>query len=541
MPTEPNLQTHSARSPARRRLGLYTSIGLLLFTFVLSLVAYEFDHAIGHVIFALGTILSLTILYFWLVFRRGISWTTRSFIAIFPAFVVGTIAGIFRIDGFNGELVPQFRGRWHKDAISITSTSNNELLPKPTDKFFTYTSTQFFGNNRDGVFSGIDYQTDWKTNPPQQLWRVPIGAGWASFSLEDGLAITLEQTTDGKNENVIALRLEDGKPVWVTMLEGSHYRVEGGGGPRTTPAIDGDNVIVLSSVGKLASLDLKTGNVRWQRDLLKESNVSLEAFELLVNWGRSSSPLIVGELVVVPVGGGPDAASRSTLIAYDKNTGDIRWKSGTNQISYSSPLLMTIDDIEQIVYTDEKQVAGYNIADGKQLWSYSWSSHSNGDASVSQAAKIDDQSLFISKGYFVGCARLHIERKEDQWQINKVWSSDKSLKTKFTSCVLHNGCAFGLNDGRLECVELEKGERRWMKGRYGHGQVLLCKDNLVVSSESGELVLVAADPKQFRELAKMPVLDGVTWNIPTVSEDLIIMRNAKEAVCLKVPINSSTN
>jgi outer membrane protein assembly factor BamB len=556
---ESNEPARVERPHRKGRLGLFASIALFLVTLILSRVAWEFDHAVGNVVFAIGTILSLAILYFWLLLRRGIGWKAKAIVAVFPLLLVGAITAAFRIDGFSGELVPQFQGRWHKQAVSITSSikknepanqtvngdttagTNNKLLPQPGDIFYDYVSTQFFGNDRNGIFPNIDLQTDWLSNPPQELWRVPIGAGWASFALKDGLAITLEQTTDGKNENVVALRLEDGKPVWIVPLEGSHYRVEGGGGPRTTPAIEGDLVFALSSVGKFVALDLKSGEIRWQRDLLKESNVSLPAFEMEVSWGRSNSPLIIQDVVVVPVGGGADASTRSTLVAYDKASGEIRWKSGSNQISYSSPLKMTIDGVEQIVYTDEKQVAGYNIDDGKPLWGYPWSSHSNGDASVSQSAQIDSQSLFISKGYFVGCARLEVKREGEQWNVNKIWSSDKSLKTKFTSCVLHDGYAYGLNDGRLECVDLEKGERRWMKGRYGHGQVLLCKDNLIISSESGELVLAAADCDKFQEIAKTPVLDGVTWNIPTVSNDLVIMRNAKEAVCLKVPVNSTKN
>ncbi len=105
--------------------------------------------------------------------------------------------------------------------------------------------------------------------------------------------------------------------------------------------------------------------------------------------------------------------------------------------------------------------------------------------------------------------------------------------------MLFEGHAYALSDGILECVELEQGKRKWKKGRYGHGQLLRVGRHLLIASEEGELVLVDARPDQFQELAKLPVIAGTTWNIPAISDDLVIIRNGQEMACVKVPLQQT--
>ncbi len=520
---------------------------LLVLTIPLTKIASEFDNALGNVVIAVGVLSALMFAYFGAVFRKAWSPKSRLAIAILPPFFVGLAITMFRFDGMSGELVPQLRPRWSPKQTSISTSMETSIpnagsqgsaslpnAPSSDGPYYEYESNQFFGNTRDGQHPNVKLDTDWEKNPPKLLWKVPIGPGWASFAVRDGLAITLEQNANGTQEHLLALNLETGKPIWKVTLDGSHYKIEGGAGPRTTPLIAGDLVYALTSAGKFVAASLKTGSVQWQVDLLSETKSTQMDFENEVKWGRSGSPLLVKDMIVVPAGG-VAASGRNTLLALNKDNGEVIWRSGKNQINYSSPTLMTIDGVEQVVNIDEKTAAGYSLEDGTQLWQYDWPSNSDADASASQPILIDSTSLFISKGYLQGCALIHVRKEGDTWTATKKWDSNKSLKTKFTSCLVRDGYAYGLSDGKLECVDVKTGDRQWMKGRYGHGQVLMCNDLLLISSEDGELVVVTADPKGPKELSKLSVLDGVTWNIPTIAGDLVLIRNSAEAACLQLP------
>ena len=167
-----------------------------------------------------------------------------------------------------------------------------------------------------------------------------------------------------------------------------------------------------------------------------------------------------------------------------------------------------------------------------------WPSHSNGDASVSQPIVVDDSHVLLSKGYGGGSELLKISKSDSAWSAETVWKVEGVLRTKFTSCVIKDGYAFGLNDGILECAALETGKRTWKKGRYRHGQILLIGDTLVITAENGAVVLVAADPKEHRELASLQVIGDVTWNTAALSGDRLLMRNSDEAACVILPLRS---
>lgn len=108
------------------------------------------------------------------------------------------------------------------------------------------------------------------------------------------------------------------------------------------------------------------------------------------------------------------------------------------------------------------------------------------------------------------------------------------MKNKFNSSVLHNGHIYGLDEGILTCVEVETGQRKWKGGRYGYGQVLLASNHLIVTTDTGELVLVKADPSKHEELTRVPVLEGRTWNVPALASGRLLMRNATQMACFNL-------
>src|SRR5262249_44058000 len=156
------------------------------------------------------------------------------------------------------------------------------------------------------------------------LWRQKIGAGWSGFAVHSGAAVTMEQR--GEEELVTCYVAATGKAVWSHAIRARHEEFLGGPGPRSTPTIVGGKVYALGATGVLRCLDLQTGQLRWQTDLLEEGQVTREADNYNIQWGRSNSPLVVHQKLIVPLGGTTSAPT--SLIAFDKDSGDRLWTGG---------------------------------------------------------------------------------------------------------------------------------------------------------------------------------------------------------------------
>jgi outer membrane protein assembly factor BamB len=181
-------------------------------------------------------------------------------------------------------------------------------------------------------------------------------------------------------------------------------------------------------------------------------------------------------------------------------------------------------------------VAAYDPRDGRELWSFPWPGHSNSDASCSQPHVLADGRIFISKGYGIGAAVFAAEAGAEPLRFRQVWSQPALLKTKFTNVVIHDGHAYGLSDGILECVRLADGKRAWKGGRYGQGQVLRVGDLLLVQAESGEVVLVECSAAKPVVRGRLAALTGQTRNNPAVAGDRLLVRNAEQAACYTLPL-----
>ncbi|MDX1929699.1 MAG: PQQ-binding-like beta-propeller repeat protein [Pirellulaceae bacterium] len=456
---------------------------------------------------------------------------------LLPVFVVGVLLAFFRIDRVDSEIVPKFAWRWTKAAelpeSAGTPTNAEDAFFAPSDKDYP----QFLGPNANSTLPGVEVETNWSEHPPKIAWKQPIGKGWSGFVVQGNAAYTMEQRD--QEEWVSCYDVDTGRLLWHYAIPGLHFHPLGGTGPRATPTLHEGRVYAQSAVSDLVCLDMRTGKPIWSFDMLKASKSTQAEFEASVSWGRSASPVIVDGKVIAALGGS-DNAKLQSLIALDANNGTEVWRGGSSQISYSTPVVTSLLGQPQIVYTSESSVTAHSIADGAEMWSIKWPSRSNGDANVSQPVTIDDSHVLLSKGYGGGAELLKIAKSDAAWTAEAVWKSEGVLRTKFTSCVVKDGHAYGLNDGILECVNLENGKRTWKKGRYRHGQVLLVGETLVITAENGSVVLVATDPKELRELASLPVIGDVTWNTAALSGDRLLIRNSDEAACVILPLKVSS-
>ena len=448
-----------------------------------------------------------------------------------------TLLLAFRVERVTGALIPKIVPRW--------SRSPDELLaqPKPAGPAAVidlsvvteHDFPQFLGPLRRSEINSVRLSPDWQINPPQEVWRRAIGAGWSGFAAVNGYAVTMEQR--GDSELVTCYEIATGDLKWSNTALTRHSSALGYVGPRSTPTIHKGRVYALGATGILRCLDGANGRLVWNRDLFAEYGFTQEEAQRGVVWGRSNSPLVVRDAqLIVPVGGPADGPWVS-LAALDLDTGQTLWESGGTQVSYSSPIVATLRGVEQIVSVNEANVSGYEIESGELLWEHSWPGSSRATANVSQPMVIDGSHVLLTKGYGRGAELVEVRRNDNRtWSTEVAWSNARVLKTKFSNVAVHDGFAYGLDDGILCCIKVETGERVWKKGRYQYGQILLVNDLLLVMSEGGELALVRASPAGFAELGRIKALSDQAWNTLCLWGPYLLVRNSEEAACFELAV-----
>jgi outer membrane protein assembly factor BamB len=377
----------------------------------------------------------------------------------------------------------------------------------------------FRGSDRNSTVRGVRLATDWKGKPPVELWRKPIGPGWSSFAVSGDLIYTQEQR--GEHEVVSCYRLSTGEPVWRHQDNVRFYEANGGPGPRATPTVRNGRVYTQGATGVVNALDAATGSVIWTRNAQADTGAPIPG------WGFAGSPLVVDDLVIV--------AASGRLVAYDIASGDPRWTRTTGGGGYSSPHLATIGGVTQILLLNGGGIASVAAADGSVLWE-----KSEGDAvGIVQPAFAENGDVLIASGDAMGglgVRRLAVSNTSGAWTVEERWAS-RGLKPYYNDFVVHEGHAYGFDGTILSCIELQTGERKWKGGRYGAGQMVLLADQdmLLVLSEEGELVLVAAQPDKHTEIARFKAIEGKTWNHPVVVGDVVLVRNGEEMAAVRLP------
>jgi outer membrane protein assembly factor BamB len=374
--------------------------------------------------------------------------------------------------------------------------------------------TSFRGPERDGVYRQQPVRTDWPTGGMQPLWKQPIGGGYASFVIAEGRAFTIEQR--GAQEVASAYDLLTGRELWTNNWTALFSEMMGGDGPRATPTWHDGRVYVLGGKGEFRAIDAAKGTTIWRTNILEDAAAGN------IQWGMSAAPLIVGNTVVVLPGG----ANGQSVVAYDLATGKRAWSALDDRASYSSPMLVTLDGVRQILTFTASRLVGLSADRGELLWEFPWKTQY--DVNASQPLIAGPTRVFLSTGYGTGAAMLEVAKGADQrFTVREVWRTNR-MKNQFTSSVLHDGFIYGLDESILACLNASTGDLMWKGGRYGYGQVMLASGHLIIVSEQGDLALARATPEKHVEVARFPVLDGKTWNHPTMSDGYLLIRNINE-------------
>ena len=245
-------------------------------------------------------------------------------------------------------------------------------------------------------------------------------------------------------------------------------------------------------------------------------------------FGAAGSPLILDQTVIVTPGGEGNA-----MVALDLGTGDELWAVGDSTIGYSSPHHAKFNCGPQLLTFGSTGIVGHDPNTGSVLWSAPFGERSTEFVNVCQPVPLttrEHDRVLISAGYGRGCEMLELTSDGNSVRATTLWKNLK-LKSKFASIVTSGNCAYGLDERILTCIDLDSGERLWKGGRYGHGQLILAGDTLIVLAENGDVVLVEASSTAFNQLSRFKALESRTWTHPVLAGSLLLVRNDREAVC----------
>lgn len=534
-----------SRARWKERIGAFALMTAALGT------AWFLRHESMWILWLLGYAIPILSLAFvlWAVLTRRLPDRVRHATMVATILIVCLAWLLVRTNGINGDHVATFGWRWsasaeerllahssNEPATAAAATSTAPPAPAPAASPSASASPEagkdssvnpatqpanqqraewpgFRGPGRDGVVRGVKIKTDWSASPPVQLWKRPIGPAWSSFAVSGDVFYTQEQR--GDKEIVACYKVTNGQAVWSHSDNARFFESNAGAGPRGTPTLSNGRVYTLGATGILNVLDASNGAVVWSRNVAKETNTQLPF------WGFSSSPLIIDDTVIVAVSG--------QMVAYDAANGNQRWVGPNTGGSYSSPHLVTINGVTQVLLLSGAGATSVSPREGKQLWQHSWS----GNSIVQPAVTPEGDILITSQEN--GARRLAVTQGAAGWSVTERWTSN-ALKPYFNDFVIHKGYAFGFDGRILSCIDLKDGQRKWKGGRYGNGQLVLLMDQdlLLVLSEEGELALVQATADQFTEIAKLPAIQGKTWNHPVLVGDLLLVRNSEEMAAFRL-------
>lgn len=388
---------------------------------------------------------------------------------------------------------------------------------------------QWLGPNRDNSTTetvGLNWAT-----PPRAVWRKPMGEGNGGPVVVAGKVIIQDKIKDKDEEEVIAFDALTGDEKWRTPYPRAAFKSLYGNGPRGTPAVADGKVFTMGITAVLSALDLSSGKVVWQNDLLKTFGAANLFF------GSAGSPLVQDGKVFAMAGNKGGA-----LAALSATDGQVAWR-GREDASYSSPIALGNDADRQIVFLAQPGLVSVDPNDGKVLWREALK-----DAlleSSSTPALCGD--ILMASSITFGSLAVKLEKKDGRTSGTFLWKNPE-LTCYFATPVAVGPDHFYVVTGTkppalagskatLHCVEASTGKVLWKRPGVGtyHATLLRLGDGkLLLLEENGSLVLIQPDPKEYRELARAKVC-GQTWVHPAIADGRIYVRDNKDLICLELP------
>ncbi len=409
---------------------------------------------------------------------------------------------------------------------------------------------RFLGSQINGISRSTDpaiiIRKDWSENGLPLLWQADVGEGYGIGSVAGGRYYHFDKLKDAAR--LRSFDAKTGALIWEYKYPSSYRDLYGyDSGPRSSPLIDGDRVYLFGVEGKLICLKTDGGQPVWTVDTAKKFGVIQNFF------GVSSNPVIYNDKIIVMVGGSPAESANvprgqldrvksdnCAIVAFDKNTGEVEYKTGDDLASYSSLTWMGAGNNKTLVAWCRNALWGIDPENGRVKFKFPFRAKKLESVNA-MTPVIDGSRFFLSECYELGSALVEVEK--DQCRVR--WSDrgrrKKSFAAHWGTPVLHEGHLYG-SSGRhssgadLRCVELETGDVKWVQRGFGRCSVLLIGDALVVVGERGRLALVEATPTAFRLVTERAATDTFAlepdcWAAPIVAQGRLYVRGGNKVGC----------
>lgn len=372
----------------------------------------------------------------------------------------------------------------------------------------------------------------WPAGGPPVLWVRDLGKGYSSFAAVGDRIYTQAQSLYA--QSVLCLDADTGQTIWQQRCD---WPYDGGGmypGPRATPTWHAGRVYYATPQGRVGCLDAQSGQPIWSLDVVEKFSGRGHHF------GYSCSPLVTGDLVILPVGG-----KQASIVALSADDGSTVWIAGDKSASYCSALPVTLEGGPAVVALLENTVALCDLPSGRLLWEHRWSDGYDEHAAF---PIYQEPLLMIACPFRAGAEAYRLKRSGADGQVEaaRIWTS-LELSNDILSSVAVAGHVYGFDlhdlqakvhrpsSGQFKCLELATGEVRWASDLPGHASAIFADGKLVLFNDRGEIVLVRENPDRYEELSRVKVFDGeICWTSPALARGRLYLRSPTRAACVYI-------
>ena len=411
----------------------------------------------------------------------------------------------------------------------------------------------FLGPERNGKSAEQGLPEKWPKAGPPIVWQTEIGTGYSAPAIQSGRLYHFARFDD--DARLSCLDAKSGKSLWVCNYDTDYSDMLGyNNGPRATPVVDGQFVFTMGAEGVLQCVDAATGQLVWRTNTSQEFNVVKDFF------GVGSTPLVWRDLLIVNVGGSPPGgppdvyaasghveSNGSAVVAFDKATGKVRWKTGDDLASYASPVVAKISDRDVVFVFARNGLLAIDPSKGETLATFAWRSKKLESVNASSPV-VKGSEVFISETYELGSALLRFTGSS----FEEVWTDrdrrrDRAMALHWNTPIESDGYLYGSSgyhapEAELRCVEWKTGKVMWRQPDLGRSSLLLVDGTLICLSEDTTLRLIRATPEGYEELEKWeltdsdgkPLLKSPAWAAPALAHGLLYIQGANRLICLKL-------
>ncbi len=409
----------------------------------------------------------------------------------------------------------------------LLSHSRAAEPPQPKPNTVETEWPQFRGPRGDGTWRGPKLPETWPASGLKQLWRQPVGGGYAGVSVAEGRVITMDRQTNPEVERVLCFDASSGQSLWQHTYPVSYGKLDYGNGPRAAPTIHSGHVYTVGALGDLRCLDAKTGNVVWKKNYLDDFAGRLPT------WGFAGSPVVYGDWLILQPGGEKD----SGVVAIERLTGKEVWRSLSDEAGYSTPIIVRAHDQDELVCWTPSHIRGLEARTGKLLWSFPYEL----TYGVSIAKPIAHDGMIFVAGYWHGSKAIRLGDTPTNAKL--AWEENKFLRGIMSQPLYRDGHVYLLDKQYgLTCFELQTGKKLWdddnqttPRGRNPQASLVWLgdTDRAIILNEEGELILTRLNPEGHREQSRTKIISP-TWAHPAFAGNRVFARSDSELVCVSL-------